>query len=142
MYSDVFMETEMSRMYVFTRLLLIATILGACATQSEIMVEQGYPQSYADGFEDGCHSGNQAGGSMFDQFRKDINRFNSDTQYAQGWSDAFRQCETKMEAALRQQRMALEYQSLDDQRRDELDAAAHDALRNIDTSDFEALENN
>ena len=132
----------MGRIYVFTGLLFIATILGACATQSEMMVEQGYPQSYADGFEDGCHSGNQAGGSMFDQFRKDINRFNSDTQYAQGWSDAFRQCESKMEADLRQQRISMEYQRLDDQRRDELDDAVHEAFRDVDTSNFDALENN
>ena len=65
-------------------------LLAGCATQKEIMLKQGYPLSYAEGFDDGCHSGHKAGGSLFDQFKKDINRFESDLKYAQGWSDGFR----------------------------------------------------
>ncbi len=105
--------------------------LSGCATQSETMMSQGYPAGYADGFEDGCHSGKQAGGSYFDQFKKDVRRFNSDRDYAQGWSDAFRQCETQEEALERQTRMSMEYQRLDDERRDHM---AYDALEGIDTS--------
>ena len=74
------------------------------------MIKQGYPLSYADGFDDGCHSGNQAGGSLFDEFKKDVRRFDNDKDYAQGWSDGFRQCETKQEAIQRQTRMAMEHQ--------------------------------
>jgi len=57
--------------------------LSGCATQGETMKSQGYPAPYAEGFEDGCHSGNKAGGSYFDQFKKDVRRFNSDSDYAQ-----------------------------------------------------------
>lgn len=49
--------------------------LSGCVTQKESMIKQGYPLPYADGFDDGCHSGKKAGGSMFDQFKKDVPRF-------------------------------------------------------------------
>ncbi len=111
--------------------------LSGCATQSETMKSQGYPVAYAEGFEDGCHSGKKAGGSYFDQFKKDVRRFNSDGDYAQGWSDAFRQCETEQEALDRQIRMSMEYQRMDNERKDRM---AHDALKGIDTTGLENLK--
>ncbi len=87
-------------------------LVAGCATQKERLLSEGYPLAYADGFDDGCHSGNQAGGSVFDQFKKDVRRFNTDKEYAQGWSDGFRQCETKQEEIQRQTRMAMEHQRL------------------------------
>ena len=111
--------------------------LSGCATQSETMISQGYPAAYAEGFEDGCHSGNKAGGSYFDQFKKDVRRFNDDSDYAQGWSDAFRQCETEQESLERQTRMSMEYQRMDDERKDRM---VHDALDGLDTSGLENLK--
>ncbi|MDX2477714.1 MAG: hypothetical protein QNL05_10160 [Gammaproteobacteria bacterium] len=111
--------------------------LSGCATQGETMKSQGYPAPYAEGFEDGCHSGKKAGGSYFDQFKKDVLRFNSDSNYAQGWSDAFRQCETEQEALDRQIRMSIEYQRMNNERKDRM---AHDALKGIDTSGLENLK--
>ncbi len=100
----------------FFVLILIMAISG-CMSQKEIMIEQGYPLSYADGFDDGCHSGKKAGGYLFDEFKKDVRRFNSDRDYAQGWSDAFRQCETEVEASQRMMRMTTEQQKLFEQKR-------------------------
>ncbi len=99
--------------------LLYSSVLGlaACVSDHERMIQEGYPAAYATGFEDGCHSGKKAGGSMFDQFRKDVRRFASDTQYAQGWSDGFRECESEEEALLRQQRVVVEQQKLLEQQR-------------------------
>ena len=97
-----------------TRLLLIASAvcgliaISGCVSQKESMIKQGYPLAYADGFDDGCHSGNKAGGSMFDQFKKDVRRFESDSQYSQGWSDGFRQCETEQERLQRHIRIGIE----------------------------------
>lgn len=54
-------------------------LLSGCATQKETMIKEGYPLSYAEGFDDGCHSGNKAGGSLFDQFKKDTRRFEQDS---------------------------------------------------------------
>jgi hypothetical protein len=112
-------------------------VLSGCATQSETMKSQGYPAAYAEGFEDGCHSGKKAGGSYFDQFKKDVRRFNNDGDYAQGWSDAFRQCETEQEALDRKIRMSMEYQRMDNERKDRM---AHDALKGIDTTGLENLK--
>lgn len=47
--------------------------------------------AYGDGFKDGCSSG-EAAQSVFGRYRKDAGRFDSDPQYAQGWSDGFRKC--------------------------------------------------
>ena len=62
------------------RLVITATaslllLLSGCATQQETMLKEGYPLSYVEGFDDGCHSGNKAGGSLFDDFKKDVTRF-------------------------------------------------------------------
>ena len=93
-----------------TTLPLALLLLGACTLPepSETMIssQSNVSVSYRQGFDDGCHSGRQAAGSFFDQFTKDLPRFNSDRDYAQGWSDAFRQCETQEEAEDRQMRSA------------------------------------
>jgi len=119
-------------------------ILSGCVSQRDSMVQQGYPLSYADGFEDGCHSGKKAGGSMFDQFKKDVRRFQADPQYAQGWSDGFRQCETEQEALERQTRMSIEQQRLTEERKhDKWEEKRHlerEALKGIDTRGLENLK--
>ncbi|WP_456373517.1 hypothetical protein [Thiolapillus sp.] len=115
----------------------LATLpLLACVDQTETMVRQGYPLAYAEGFQDGCHSGKKAGGSMFDQFRKDIQRFDTDHKYAQGWSDGFRQCESEQEALERQTRMYTEQQRLYEQqkhdRREEKHYLQTEVLKGVD----------
>ena len=107
----------------YTKVLLLSSTLAglfvfsACATQAETMVQEGYPIAYAQGFDDGCHSGKKAGGSMFDQFKKDVNRFGKHSKYTQGWSDGFRQCEKEEEALERQIRMSTEQQRLNEERK-------------------------
>ena len=115
--------------------------LPGCASQRDTMLKEGYPRSYVDGFDDGCHSGKKAGGSMFDQFKKDVRRFNGDPQYAQGWSDGFRQCETEQEAMERQMRMSTEQQRLIEQKRhDKWEEKHHledQVFKGVDTKDLE-----
>ncbi len=119
-------------------------ILAGCVSQRDTMIQQGYPRSYADGFEDGCHSGKKAGGSMFDQFKKDVRRFQTDKQYAQGWSDGFRQCETEQEALDRQIRMNTEQQRLIEERehnkREEKRHLEKEVLKGVDTRGLENLK--
>lgn len=97
--------------------LVMVLLISGCMSQKEMMIKQGYPLPYADGFDDGCHSGKKAGGYLFDQFKKDVKRFNSDSDYAQGWSDAFRQCESEVEASDRIMRMGMEQQRLLEQKK-------------------------
>jgi len=103
-----------------TTLLVMAAgmmIFAGCATQKEIMVQEGHSLAYADGFDDGCHSGKKAGGDMFESFKKDENRFARHSKYTQGWSDGFRECENEQEALDRQVRMSQEQQYLNDERK-------------------------
>ncbi len=119
-------------------------ILTGCVSEADLLRQQGQPAAYVDGFDDGCHSGKKAGGSYFDQFKKDVRRFGSDSQYSQGWSDGFRQCETEMESMMRNQRMALEYQKYSEQQRhDKALESKHfneNLLKGIDTSGLDKLK--
>ncbi len=79
---------------------------------------------------------------MFDQFKKDVRRFASDTQYSQGWSDGFRQCETEQEALQRQVRIGIEQQKLNEQKeqKEHNNKTENDYLKGIDTSGLENLK--
>jgi hypothetical protein len=131
------------------RLVITATaslllLLSGCATQQETMLKEGYPLSYVEGFDDGCHSGNKAGGSLFDDFKKDVTRFSLESEYAQGWSDGFRQCESQQEATQRKIRIAVEQQKLVEQRKaSEREAQYHlerQVIKGVDTSNFKYLK--
>jgi len=74
-----------------------AILLGGCASTTENMISQGYGPSYAQGYDNGCVSGKNAAGSMFDQFTKNVNRYNRDVKYMQGWNDGFRTCKSQFE---------------------------------------------
>ncbi|MEE9331007.1 MAG: hypothetical protein V3U89_02145 [Methylophilaceae bacterium] len=133
-----------------TRQLLVASIalslfaISGCVSQKESMVKQGYPLAYVDGFDDGCHSGKKAGGSFFDQFKKDVKRFNKDAQYSQGWSDGFRQCETEEESLQRQVRMNIERQRLMEERKHNAHAEQRhlerEVMKGIDTRGLKNLK--
>ena len=74
-----------------------------------------------------------------DQFKKDVVRFDKDSQYAQGWSDAFRQCESEEEALERQVRMSIEQQKLMEQKKHD-HKMENNYLKGIDTSVLKNLE--
>ncbi len=100
--------------------------------------------AYADGFDDGCHSGKKAGGNNFEQFKKDVRRFNADQQYAQGWSDAFRECETEQKSSDRQTRMYMEQQRYSEEKKHYNWKEQHhletEIMRGIDTNGLENLK--
>ena len=110
-------KMKLSKLLVLGSVLSGLIVFTGCATQEEVMVQEGYPQAYAKGFDDGCHSGKKAGGSMFEEFKKDVNKFNKHGKYTQGWSDGFRQCEREEEALERQTRMYMEQQRLNEERK-------------------------
>jgi len=129
---------------LFLSFLCSLLMISGCISQKESMIQQGYPLPYADGFDDGCHSGKKAGGNMFDQFKKDVRRFQQENQYAQGWSDGFRQCETEEESMQRQIRMSMEQQQLmEEKKRNDLEEKRYletEMLKGIDTSGLEKLK--
>ncbi|GIU50163.1 MULTISPECIES: hypothetical protein [Shewanella] len=134
----------MNKKIVLILLPLSLFIISACQSTRDSMIEQGYPLAYADGFQDGCDSGNKAGGSLFDEFKKDVKRFNEEADYAQGWSDGFRQCETEQESIQRQVRMSIEQQKLQQQKKSNDLAAQHalerEVMKDVDTDALKSLE--
>ena len=123
----------------FAILFVLSLTVAACdlPEPSETMIgsQSQVSPSYRAGFDDGCHSGRQAAGSLFDEFRKDQARFNSDSDYAQGWSDAFRQCESQEEAVERRVRSAAAIDAINNSRDDRFDRV----LSGIDYSGLENL---
>lgn len=82
----------MQREKVFALSMLIAvTLLPSCASTTAAGAQPRTP-AYAEGYSDGCVSGQAAQGSATDRERKSANRFAADEQYAKGWSDAYRKC--------------------------------------------------
>ena len=81
---------------------------------------------------------------MFDQFEKDGWRFDRDRDYATGWSDGFRQCESQQENAMRQSRMVIEQQRLRELRQqnrlDQYHELEREALDGVDTSGLKSLK--
>lgn len=106
-------------------------------SETMISAQANVSPSYREGFDDGCHSGRQAAGSLFDQFRKDQRRFNSDRDYAQAWSDGFRQCESQEEALNRRVRSAATINALNSSNQNRFD----NILQGIDYSGLAGLTN-
>lgn len=81
----------------------VLVLLGGCQSTHEQLLAQGYPPAFADGFDDGCSSGRQAAGVISGEFRKNVPRYLKDVNYAEGWSDGFRQCQAMVDNQDRQQ---------------------------------------
>ncbi|MCK9800021.1 hypothetical protein BK634_23040 [Pseudomonas chlororaphis] len=84
-------------MWRFGWLVVLFLVIGGCESTHEHLLAQGYPPAFADGFDDGCVSGRQAAGAITGEFRKNVPRYLKDAQYAEGWSDGFRQCQAMLE---------------------------------------------
>ena len=74
---------------------LAAMMMSGCASTSESMVKNGYGPVYSQGYGDGCKSGKNAAGSLFDKFTKNINLFQRDKKYAMGWKDGYSTCRSQ-----------------------------------------------
>ena len=66
-------------------------LIGACvpSINRERWLKNGYDVNYVDGYEHGWFSGHVAAGHPYSHFQKDTHRFESDSQYKQGWNDGF-----------------------------------------------------
>ena len=123
---------------------LLALGLGGCTTEQDRMAKEGYPPAYIQGYDDGCHSGKHAGGNMFEHMKKDVRRYDSDRQYAEGWDDGYETCEKEAEAMDRANQRSIEqqriYQEEHHSRHDGTSDMARDALKGIDTRGLENLK--
>ena len=119
---------------------LVILYLTGCASQKEIMLKQGYPPAYAEGYQDGCNSGNNAAGSIVDQFKKNIQRYEQDSNYRQGWDDGYKQCKAKQDSFQQQYRTTIEQQQLIEEKRHNKKLEDKELLKGIDTSGLENLK--
>jgi hypothetical protein len=74
---------------------MLAVGFTGCASTAENMRAQGYGPDYSQGYGDGCDSGKKAGGSMFDQFKKDVRKYDSNHKYREGWEDGYKECKSE-----------------------------------------------
>jgi len=87
-----------------------ALLMSGCASTAETMQAQGYGPDYSQGYGDGCTSGKKAGGSMFDQFKKDVRRYDNNHKYREGWEDGYKECRSEEKQLMK---------SIDDAMRDQ-----------------------
>lgn len=82
------------------KLLVLLTVcvflICGCATKQS-QVPHG-PPTYQEGFMAGCDSGYSAASHPYYKWHKDVERFNSDKLYMQGWNDGFATCKGRDEA--------------------------------------------
>lgn len=76
----------------------LVAALAACTSVREELVERGYPSAYAEGYDHGCASGKAAAGGLFEQTQKDAQRYQGDSEYAQGWDEGYQKCLADMRA--------------------------------------------
>lgn len=120
--------------------ILLILCLSGCASQKEIMINKGYPPDYAQGYQDGCASGNNAAGSMMDQFSKDVRLYKDNSNYHQGWNDGYKQCKAKQEAFQKQYQTNLEQQRLLEEKRHNEKVEERELLKGIDARGLENIK--
>lgn len=94
-----------TRNRIFLPIIALALLSGCVAEQTQqqrdALVAEGKPPQYADGYKDGCASGQSAAGNPYAKFAKDVARFNADKLYSQGWNDGFGVCKGRYESISR-----------------------------------------
>jgi hypothetical protein len=93
------------RLQVMLAALVTTLAFAACGSVKDAMIERGLPAAYAEGYDDGCASGEEAAGGLFAEARKDASRHGDDSQYTQGWDDGFASCKAKTDTLVRDARL-------------------------------------
>lgn len=91
---------KMTQLLLILMLAFGLTLLVGCAASEKTMTQNGHSKEYIQGYKDGCQSGNKASGNVFEAYKKDVNLFQNNIEYTQGWSDGFTQCEKEGDALL------------------------------------------
>ena len=71
--------------WLMTLLLFGGLFLAGCQTSDATLREQGRADAYVLGFHDGRHSGMQEAGNFLEHFVQDQSRFESNSEYREGW---------------------------------------------------------
>jgi len=72
-------------------------IFTGCMSEKERMIKEGYPQNYAQGYEDGCSTGNSEAG-MWTSFKKNVRLYDTNRDYHRGWNEGKDHCYKKQKS--------------------------------------------
>ena len=84
--------------------LVALSLLTACSSQRERLIQQGATPAYAEGYVDGCDSGKRAAGDILKEAKNDVDRYAESGEYAKGWDEAFKECQVDMVVMVREAR--------------------------------------
>ena len=69
----------------------VLALLYGCQDTRRMMLDEGYPSEFVDGYQAGCASGRSAAGEMA-RYQKALDRYDLESRYRQGWDDGYWQC--------------------------------------------------
>lgn len=91
----------MKNIIVIAVIVLVGCAAHGLDVRRQELIRQGQPPPYVDGHVDGCSSGTAAAGNPYYRFAKNVQRFEADKLYAQGWNDGFAICKAQYESTTR-----------------------------------------
>jgi hypothetical protein len=74
---------------VCVALLVLSFVAGCSVGNREGLLAAGYSAQYVDGYMDGYSAGCHLIGNPFQQFTRDLSRYEQERQYTKGWNDGF-----------------------------------------------------
>lgn len=60
------------------------------------LLANNYPESYADGYVEGCSSGRMCEGDTSYRYQKNVARYMSNNEYAKGWNNGLHHCKQEI----------------------------------------------
>ncbi len=124
---------------------LLLSVLAACGTTDSTLQQQGHNQSYITGFHDGRHSGMREAGNRYEQYIKDTERFESDSDYRAGWLAGEAEGKKLQEQAVAVGNAAAGAYSAQQIEKEidknDPDNVAKEAVKGVDTDALKSLEN-
>ncbi|MEP0203202.1 MAG: hypothetical protein ABJ084_02565 [Halioglobus sp.] len=122
----------------------LLVLLSACGTTDATLQQQGHSQSYITGFHDGRHSGMKEEGNNYETYIKDTARFESDTDYREGWLAGEAEGRVLQDQAVAAGNAAAgaysAHQIGKEIDKNDPDKIAKDAVKGIDTDSLKSLE--
>ena len=110
-----------------------------CATSDSTLREQGNSEAYIQGFHDGRHSGMKEAGNYLEHVVKDLDRFDTDPEYRNGWlageAEGIRMQQQADAASSRCQAEEIAKESQSD-----VNAIGKEVMKDVDTSAVKSLE--
>ena len=84
----------MNHLQLVATTLVAGAVVWGCGTAPNPLMGQGHTPVYVAGFNDGCESGKVSQSVVAGFYTKDTKRFDSDPQYAEGWTAGYQKSPT------------------------------------------------